>query len=348
VYTALAVSDRMFVIIVVFANKPGKGEAVQAVAELVTARQLGIVRDESIEAERLVRMFLEGRNGTTLRAYAGDLEDFSGFLGAEDVNSGAKLLLSAGPGEANALALSYRTDMIKRSLTPSTVNRRLAALRSLVTLARVLGMVVWRLEVSNLKSVPYRDTSGPGQAGVGRMMAIAREDGNPQKARRDYCVIRMLYDLGLRRGELVALDLDDIDAEKRTVAICGKGRSEKERLTVPLQTLEALQNWLEVRGDEPGPLFTNFDRAGKGYRLTGAGVYAIVQSIGRKAGLRAVRPHGLRHCAVTTALDVTGGNVRAVQRFSRHRNLETLMVYDDNRRDMAGEVAALVAAGVSG
>jgi integrase/recombinase XerC len=97
-----------------------------------------------------------------------------------------------------------------------------------------------------------------------------------------------------------------------------------------------------VRGQEPGPLFTNFDRARKGRRLTGTSIYRLVRGLGRRAGLT-VRPHGLRHAAITEALDLTGGDVRAVQRFSRHRDLKVLMVYDDNRRDLGGQVARLVA-----
>jgi integrase/recombinase XerC len=52
----------------------------------------------------------------------------------------------------------------------------------------------------------------------------------------------------------------------------------------------------------------------------------------------------LRHAAITEALDVTGGDVRRVQKFSRHRDVRTLTTYDDNRTDMAGEVAKMVAA----
>jgi integrase/recombinase XerC len=56
-----------------------------------------------------------------------------------------------------------------------------------------------------------------------------------------------------------------------------------------------------------------------------------------------VSPHGLRHAGITEALERTGGNVRAVQHSSRHRDLRTLTTYDDNRTDWAGEVAELVA-----
>ena len=89
-------------------------------------------------------------------------------------------------------------------------------------------------------------------------------------------------------------------------------------------------------------MFVNFDRAGKGRRLTGTSLYRIVRDLGLAAGVKA-RPHGLRHAAITEALDRTGGNVRAVQRFSRHRDLRVLNRSDDNRQDLGGEVAALVA-----
>ena len=86
----------------------------------------------------------------------------------------------------------------------------------------------------------------------------------------------------------------------------------------------------------------NFDRAGNGGRLTGSAVYFIVRRLGTKAGLT-VRPHGLRHLAITSALDLTKGDVRAVQKISRHKDVRVLNTYDDNRQDLAGDVARLVA-----
>ena len=67
-----------------------------------------------------------------------------------------------------------------------------------------------------------------------------------------------------------------------------------------------------------------------------------MRALGRKAGLT-VWPHGLRHTAVTRALEATGGDLRRAQRFSRHRDVRTLLVYDDHRRDLAAAVAELVA-----
>ena len=144
-------------------------------------------------------------------------------------------------------------------------------------------------------------------------------------------------------GELVRLDLENADLAAGRLLVLGKGRSEREPITLPSPTAAALAEWIAARGAAPGPLFGNFDRAGKGSgRLTGAAVYAVVRKLGAGAGLT-MRPHGLRHLAITTALDGTQGDVRRVQRFSRHRDLRVLTVYDDNRRGLAGEVAALVA-----
>jgi integrase/recombinase XerC len=154
-------------------------------------------------------------------------------------------------------------------------------------------------------------------------------------------LLRLLHGLGLRRSEVVAIDLEDVDLEGGAVWILGKGRTAKERLTLPEPTRAALAAWIKVRGPEPGPLFINFDRRLKGRRLTGDGLYFLVRKLGAQAGF-GVRPHGLRHGAITEALDITRGDVRSVQKFSRHRDLRTLLVYDDNRLDLAGDVARLV------
>ena len=97
-----------------------------------------------------------------------------------------------------------------------------------------------------------------------------------------------------------------------------------------------------MRGTESGPLFLNFDRAGKGRGLTGRSLHRLVRALGAAVGV-AVRPHGLRHAAITEALGLTRGDLRAVQRFSRHRDVRVVGRYDDNREDLAGEVARLVA-----
>jgi integrase/recombinase XerC len=301
-----------------------------------------VTSDPISAAARLLTAFLAGRSAATMRSYAGDLREFAAFCFAPTAEGAAALFLSRGPGAANELALHYKAHLVGRKLAANTVNRRLAALRSLVKLARTLGLVGWVLEVEGMPTQAYRDTAGPGVPVFRRLLARLEGRTDP-KGVRDRAVLRLLFDLALRRKEVVGLDVEDFDVQLGTVAVLGKGKAEKVRLTLPNPTRVALEAWLNVRGSSTGPLFTSLDRARKGDgRLTGGAVYAIVRHLGEAEGVR-VRPHGLRHSAVTAALDA-GLDVRQVRRFSRHARLDTLLVYDDNRQDLAGEVARRVAA----
>ncbi len=92
----------------------------------------------------LLAAFLSGRSDCTRRAYSQDLDDFRRFLGVGKVSGAAHLLLARGHGDANALALAWKANLQERRLQAATINRRLAALRSLVQLARTLGVVPGR------------------------------------------------------------------------------------------------------------------------------------------------------------------------------------------------------------
>src|SRR3954454_13261302 len=294
------------------------------------------------ECYRLFTLFSDEHKPKPLAPYKADLEDFRRYMCAPTLTNAAHWLLDGPPSVANEFALIYRSKMIERGLQPATINRRLATLRSLVKFANTLGLVSWTLSVENLPVLPYRDTDGPDREAFRAMLAAAGAQPGP-KGLRDVALLRLLHDLGLRRGEAVRLDVEDVDLPGNRILISAKGRAPRELVSLPEPTRAALAAWLEARGPEPGPLFVNFDRAGKGHRLTGAAIYHIVGWLGAKAGLT-VRPHGLRHLAITTALERTNGDVRAVAKFSRHQDLRTLSRYRDNRPDLAGEVAALVAA----
>jgi integrase/recombinase XerC len=299
----------------------------------------------TVAAVDLVGAFLAGRKPTTLRAYRADLDDFARFVGVEGARPAVEFLISGTAGQANAVALGYKADLIARGLSAATVARRLAALRSMVKLARTVGRIGWALEIEAPRVEGLRDIAGPGRGGLRSMIDAAA--GDSPKAVRDRAIVRTLHDLGLRRGELIGLDLADLDTEGSRLAVLGKGRAAREWMTVPRPTPEVIRAWLAVRGPGPGPLFHRLNLAagdGPPSRLNGESVRRIVRGLGRRAGLaRDVRPHGLRHLAIPTALDLTGGDVRTVQRFSRHKKLDVLMVYDDRRKDAGGSVARLIA-----
>lgn len=290
----------------------------------------------------LVAAFLAGRRPGTHRAYAGALRAFATWVGASGAQDALRAILGAPAGSAHAVVYRYRGWLLDRGLSTATVGLHLSALRAVVRLARAQGLVAWDLEVPGVRREPYRDTRGPGRRGVRALLAEVADPTTP-KGLRDRAIVRLLCDLALRRAEVTAIDVEDVDLVGATVAVLGKGRSGKVKLTLPDPTREALAAWLAVRGAESGPLFPNCARGGRGTRLTGTSLARIVRGLGAAAGIADLHPHQLRHAAITEALDQTRGDVRAVQRFSRHADPRTLLLYDDARRDQAGDVARLVA-----
>lgn len=293
-----------------------------------------------ITPESLVTMFLAGRKATTLRAYQQALDGFAAWSG-KPASEAVRDLLAQGNGPANATAAAYRIFLTMSEFAPATIALRITALRSIVKLARIVGLVNWSLDVEIPRVRAYRDTSGPGAGNVAR---IAGEAGKATgaKGKRDAAIVRLLYANGLRRAEVASLDLEHVDLDRRRVSIVGKGRTDREWVTVPESTAAALRDWIAVRGSDPGPLFVELATGNRG-RLTGTSINRnVVKSAGRKLGLD-VSPHKLRHAGITAALDATGGDVRSVAKFSRHANMNTVIIYDDNRADAAGRVADLIA-----
>jgi integrase/recombinase XerC len=147
--------------------------------------------------------------------------------------------------------------------------------------------------------------------------------------------------------ETISLDIGDVDLERSTISILGKGDSEKIQLTIPEPVKAALIKWLDIRGDESGPLFTSCDRAGKGSgRISPNGIYKIIRKLGGNFSVK-TRPHGIRHSAITEAVKVSLANgirLDEALSFSRHSSLAVLNLYPDQERDMQGQIASLVSA----
>jgi integrase/recombinase XerC len=321
--------------------------------------------------------WLESLTAETRRAYGKDLEDFAGFLLAltadvdawckyglaaealpvfrkhSDRQAAAELLWSLTNGQANRLVIAYRTHMAHRKLSPATVRRRLSALRSIVGFARTIGRITWPLDVKSPEVVTYRDTAGPGEDGWNAMLAqacVAAELGSPRagtaKGRRDLAMVRLMHDLLLRRGSVVSLDWPaDVDLADGSVNVLAKGRTQRERKSLPAPTRDALASWIQSRGTWSGACFVRLDPGAgvKPGRLTGMAVWKIVYALGRQAGLsRATHPHALRHEGITEAL-AGGMTIEDVMELSGHRDPKTLMIYRDRIRDAAGDVARYLA-----
>jgi integrase/recombinase XerC len=308
---------------------------------LIPAKQAKVPQELSDPQQRwtfIVQAYLANRKPSTLKNYAAALKAFGAYLGLEEPGDFAKIaqhLFSKSHGDANATVFAYRSELQQKKLAASTINVHLAAIKSLGDISRMMGAVSWAIDVESLTVEPYRDTSGPGKDAVVKVV-LQLEKETDRMSIRDVAIIRLLYTTVLRRKEVAGLDLDSYDPDKDRIWILGKGRTNEETITLPPKTKAAIERWLVVRGKKPGALFKNFDPTGKGDRLTGTSIYRII----KKHGLG--HPHGLRHSGITEALDKTKGDVRAVQRLSRHKKIETLMIYDDNRKDLGGEVSKML------
>jgi integrase/recombinase XerC len=300
-------------------------------------------------AHRLREAFLAGRNANTRRAYAQTAADFAGYLSRRIGRTYGEAealgeLLRAGPGAANLVALEYRADLLARELAPGTVALRLSNLRAAVKLARTLGMVAWTLEVASPRVERYRDTSGPGVDAV-RAMTEAVRSHEGVRAARDRALLALLYGQGLRRGEVVSLDVEHVDAAGARLSVLGKGKLEREWVHVTPAVLDVLQGWIAVHpSPRSGPLFLGWDAttgAPHG-RLSGRAVAKLTNRYGMEAVGVPVRPHGLRHTAATALLDA-GLSWAEVAGFTRHRDPSTLRHYDDNRAKRGATAARRLA-----
>jgi integrase/recombinase XerC len=132
-------------------------------------------------------------------------------------------------------------------------------------MARLHGMVGWTVDVEGERVEAYGDTRGPGLPAVRRMLEGLDEAEGTQrpKAARDRALLRLMWDLGLRRGELVGLDLAHLDLDGARLSVLGKGRRAGGAARPPDETLEALDLWLVHPGEEPGPLFCSVAKGGR-------------------------------------------------------------------------------------
>ena len=162
------------------------------------------------------------------------------------------------------------------------------------------------------------------------------EDGPPDPLRdRDRAILELLYSSGLRRSELVGLNVGDLDTLAGTVRVFGKGA--RERLSpVGRRALERIRAYLQRRpGASAGePLFVN-NRLG---RLSDAGVaFILTRWVRRSSLLKSVTPHVLRHSFATHLLN-RGCDLRSVQELLGHKRLATTQIYTHMSLDRLKEV----------
>lgn len=287
-----------------------------------------------------------GKSPQTVRSYQHDLAAFASFLSATSgevvtITGSLEHLFRMDSAAAHGLVLSYRAEMLERNLAPASINRALATLRSISKLGRMLGLVHggWYLEVPGVKGERRRDTRGPSVDDVKKMLAATVAD-TPGET-RDAAIVVTLFCLGLRVSELCGLRVEETDLARATTWVRGKGRRERELVPLPPLVVDALRRYLRHRdGVAQGPLFSSRSRRGSkdsSGRLNTRSVLRIVNDLGQRVGVR-VWCHALRHTAITEAIirgQQAGIGLDQIRAFSRHRSLQTMLVYRDARDQAA-------------
>ena len=154
-------------------------------------------------------------------------------------------------------------------------------------------------------------------------------DPSPVKGSRDLALISLAMSTGARRSELVGAPISDLDLVNRFITFDAKGGG-RRRAAVHLATKEHLEQWLEHRGDGPGPLFPGLRKGGHitDQQLSDHQLWKMLRQRCEAAGIEPViAPHDLRRWFVTTLLE-GGTDVIQVARVVDHKRLATTLRYD--------------------
>jgi len=266
-------------------------------------------------------------------------------------------LFSAGLADAEFLDWSrvryqhvaaLRSALVEQGAKPATVNKKLAAVRGVLREAWRLGLVAGEdfARVADVKGL-RGSTLPAGRALSAEEVQRMKEACDPSTVAglRDRAALALMARAGLRRAELVALDVDDFRDGRDSGTLLVRGKGSKERL-VPLTNgaLDAVRDWIAVRGDGAGALLLPVRRGGSigwGSRLTTSAVWKRLRDIARSAGLGDVSPHDLRRTACTALLDA-GVDLGTAGKILGHASVETTKRYDRRDERAMARAASLV------
>lgn len=228
---------------------------------------------------------------------------------------------------------------------PATANRMLSALRGTLKEAWRLGLMdaeaqARAADVQNIKSQTLPAGRSLSREEILAIMQTCLQDASPAGI-RDAAMLVVLR-AGLRRSEVVKLDVSDFDPATGGLTVRGKGR--KDRLCyVSEKAIVHLTRWLEMRGHEPGALLLPILRSGQiqQRRMTDQAVLFILKKRGDQAGLAHFSPHDWRRTFVSDLLDA-GADISTVQRLAGHASPLTTARYDRRGEDTKRKAANLL------
>lgn len=237
---------------------------------------------------------------------------------------------------------AIRALLVER-LSPASVNKTLSALRGVLKEAFRLSLMSAEdyMRASSIEGAKNRALPAGRALETAEVASLFEAmAGEDPLSQRDRAIFGLLFTIGLRRSEVVSLDLEDY--VNGTLKVRGKG--EKERLCyVTNEARSLLEAWLKVRGSDQGPLFYPARKGGKleARRMTDQAVYNIVTQRQAKANLAPFSPHDARRTFISNAIEASKDLV-AVQHLAGHANVNTTARYDRRNEAPKKRVAALL------
>jgi len=266
----------------------------------------------------------------SIRAYLADLESLLVFVNQLGVTEFSQL-------EINHLR-SWLANLQIKGAARSSITRRVVSIRAFTYWGSRNGWLPRDIGKDLVAPKPERnlpeilDIESAASA-LESLLFRANEEGTPQSL-RDWAIVETLYGSGIRVSELVGLDVGDVDQNRNTLRVIGKG--DKERV-VPIGTpaLNAINKWLKEgrvalqNENSDNALFIGSRGKRIDQRVVREIVYEAVQSLGNNKKLG---PHALRHSAATHLLE-GGADLRTVQEILGHSSLATTQIYTHVTQD---------------
>ncbi len=261
----------------------------------------------------------------TIDEYVDDVEMFGRFLSGDTSARDVKYF----PGLRDASASDIRRFIITelmgaRRLAANTVRRKISALRAFYGHLSYLEIRADNPTARmQLPKLPKRIPKAIAEPDVSKLLGTSLAGRSDFQRARDAAMLEVLYASGIRRAELVGLNLDDVDLERRRMRVIGKGN--KERLVIINHTaVDAMRRYLAVR---PGSTDQAFFLSRRKGRLSVRQMWEIFRDIAAVSKIAGhASPHTLRHSFATHLLQ-NGADIMTIKELLGHESLASTQIY---------------------
>lgn len=255
----------------------------------------------------------------TIAAYRRDLNNFAEFRGRESINKLTDV--------DSFVVRRYAAWCHRKGLSPRSIARRLSAVRSFFVYLLREGVVDANPAVDiGAPKAPRRLPSTLDADQMAKLLESSMPESGDPLLLRDRAILELLYSSGLRLGELVGLDVLDLDMKDATVRVVGKGAKTRV-LPVGRHALAALEVWLGLRGKYALAAETALFVGQRGKRIHPRTVQTRIRRWASLQGAPVrVHPHLLRHSFASHLLE-SSGDLRGVQELLGHANISTTQIY---------------------